>query len=235
MLEYDGTNFFGWQRQDGERTVQGEIEKALAEFGEGAITVIGAGRTDAGVHALGQVAHFDLRRDFPLKTMFLALNAKVPRDIALKSVEIVERTFHARFSAQWRKYLYIISKYPTAIGRRFSWHPGFEYDLLILKSLAPKIVGKHDFAAFCKLKSRPQNAICTVKHAFWSENEAQVVFEIVADHFLHGMVRLMVGTMMDVARGRFSLADWEQIMKSGDVKLAGASAPAQGLFLAEVG
>ena len=235
IVEYDGTDFVGWQIQPEGRTVQGEIEKALLEFGEGGIDITGAGRTDTGVHALGQVAHFDLKNDIELYKLLPALNAKTPEDIIIKNIEITNPDFHARYDASWRKYLYILAKSPSAIGRRFSWLPPFEYKLDVLQSVANDILGEHDFSGFCKLKSQRENTVCNVMLSAWTENQQQVVFEIMADRFLHSMVRLLVGTMLDIARGRFEPDAILEILKSGDVTKAGTSAPPQGLFLAEVG
>ena len=233
-MEYDGTEFCGWQKQANDRTVQAEIENALKEFGEGDIPVTGAGRTDSGVHALGQVAHFDLNGDIAPEVLKNALNAKIPEDIVIKSTETADSAFHARFDAVWRRYLYILSKSPTVIGRRYSWFPPYDYRFTLLESIASELIGEHNFAAFCKSKSLKESALCTVIHAAWTENEAQYVFEITADRFLHSMVRLIVGTMMDVARGRFQPGTLSEILQSKDVNRCGTGAPPQGLFLAEV-
>jgi len=235
IIGYDGTDFAGWQYQPDFRTVQGELEKALREFGEGAISVTGAGRTDAGVHALGQTAHFDLKREIAPQDLRAALNAKAPGDIYVKSLESVPADFHARFSAQWRRYLYVIAKEPSPIGRRFSWYPPFDYDFKILQQIVSDILGGNDFAGFCRAKSQKENTICTVAYAAWTQNDSQYVFEITADRFLHEMVRLLVGTMIDIARRRFDPDRLVNILHSGDVALCGGAAPPQGLFLAEVG
>ena len=235
ILEYDGSDFVGWQVQPEGRTVQAELEKALSEFGEDKINVIGAGRTDSGVHALGQTAHFDLGKELEPQTLLLALNAKTPEDIIVKSVEIANPDFHARFDATWRKYLYVLAKSPSAIGRRFSYLPPYDYKIELLQSIAPDILGQHDFAAFCKLKSQKENTICNILQSSWTENQGQVVYEVIADRFLHSMVRLLVGTMLDIARGRFAPDALLEILESGDVTKTGTAAPPQGLFLAEVG
>ena len=233
-IEYDGSEFFGWQKQRGERTVQGELERALEEFGEGRIKVIGAGRTDTGVHALGQAAHFDMKREMAPESLMKALNVKISYDVAVKSAEVADSTFHARYDALRRRYLYVLSKHRSAIGRRFSWLPPFDYNFALLQSLTADIVGEHDFSAFCRRKSRKESSVCTIYHAAWVENEAQCVFEIVGDRFLHSMVRFLVGTMLDIARGRFEPDALPEIIAGGDVRGAGAAAPPQGLFLAQV-
>ena len=235
LLEYDGTNFTGWQLQPNARTVQGEIEDALEEFGNGRVSVTGAGRTDSGVHALGQAAHFDLPREIDPQELRAALDAKTPEEIYIKTAEKVKDGFHARFDARWRRYLYIIARQPSPIGRLYSWYPPFDYKFRVLQQLTPDLLGGNDFAGFCLAKSKKENCVCTVAHAGWTENGSQQVFEIVADRFLHEMVRLIVGTMMDIARGRFDPDRIVNILHNSDVTLCGTAAPAKGLFLAEVG
>ncbi|MBL7190645.1 tRNA pseudouridine(38-40) synthase TruA [bacterium] len=234
IIEYDGTDFAGWQRQPADRTVQEELENALSEFGEGHINVIGAGRTDSGVHALGQTAHFDLNYEIAIESLLKALNAKTEDDLLIKHIEIAKPDFHARYDAVSRRYLYIISLQPTVIGRRFSWYPRFDYNFKLLESLTAEIIGEYDFAAFCKTKSLKENTVCTVYHAAWTENPSQRVFEITADRFLHHMVRLMVGTMMNIAAGGMAPDIIPEIIASKDVSVCGAPAPPNGLFLAEV-
>ena len=235
VLEYDGSNFAGWQLQPDARTVQGEIEKALQEFGNGRITVTGAGRTDSGVHALGQAAHFDLEREIDSQELRAALNAKTSGEIYVMEAEKVKDDFHARFDARWRRYLYVIARHPSPIGRLYSWYPPFDYKYSILQQLTPDLLGGNDFTGFCLAKSKKENCVCTVAYAAWTENDSQRVFEIVADRFLHEMVRLLVGTMMDIARGRFAPDQTVKILHNGDVTQCGTAAPAKGLFLAEVG
>lgn len=235
IIEYDGTDFAGWQFQPEERTVQGELENALHEFNEGYISVTGAGRTDAGVHALGQTAHFDLHRDITPEALRAALNAKTGEDLYVKSIEVADSDFNARFNAVYRRYFYVIAKEKSPIGRRFSWHPPFEFNFKILQQVVSDILGGNDFSGFCLAKSQKENSVCTVAYAAWTENDSQYIFEIVADHFLHEMVRLLVGTMLDIARGRFDVDHLVKILETRNVTLCGTAAPPQGLFLAEVG
>jgi len=234
-IEYDGTDFAGWQFQPNARTVQGDLENALREFNEGDISVIGAGRTDAGVHALGQTAHFDLKHDIAPEALRAALNAKTGEDVYIKSLEVAPDNFHARYSATYRRYLYVVAKERSPIARRFSWYPPFSFSFKILQQISSDILGGNDFGGFCLAKSLKENTICTVAYAAWTENDSQYIFEIIADHFLHEMVRLLVGTMMDIARGRFDPDHLVKILETRDVTLCGSTAPPQGLFLAEVG
>ena len=235
ILEYDGTDFAGWQFQPDERTVQGELERALTEFDEGKISLIGAGRTDAGVHAMSQTAHFDLKKELDTNEITAALNAKTPEDILVKSAAIVHPHFHARYDATWRKYLYVLANAPSVFELRYSWLPPFEYDYELLQSLTGEITGGRDFAGFCKSKSLKENTICFVSQASWTEKGKQRLFEIIADRFLHQMIRLIVGTMMDIARGRLNEDAVKHVFSSKDVAKCGTAAPPQGLFLAEVG
>jgi len=235
IVEYDGTDFAGWQVQPAERTVQGDIESALKEFGEGDIGVIGAGRTDSGVHALGQTAHFDLKRDIEPGELRAAINAKTPDDIYVRECSAIADDFHARFDAGFRRYLYVLAKDQSPIGRRYSWFPTFDYNFELLQQISPDLLGGHDFAGFCKAKSQKENTVCTVAHANWTQNASQCIFEIAADRFLHEMVRLLVGTMLDIARGRFEPDAIVKILEHRDVTKCGTAAPAKGLFLAEAG
>ena len=235
IIEYDGTDFAGWQVQPDERTVQGELEKALKEFGEGDVGVTGAGRTDSGVHALGQAAHFDLEREIAPGELRAAINAKTPEEIYVRECFAVSEDFHARFDANFRRYLYVLAKDQSPIGRRYSWYPPFDYDFKILQQVCPDFLGGHDFAGFCRAKSLKENTLCTVAHANWTENESQCIFEIAADRFLHEMVRLLTGTMLDIARGCFEPDALVGILEDRDVTKCGTAAPSKGLFLAEVG
>ena len=187
------------------------------------------------MHALNQAAHFDLAKEVEPADIVSALNAKTASEILIRTAEIAAPAFHARYDAVWRKYLYIISKSPTAIGRRYSWHPPFDYNFKLLQVQAAEVLGERDFAAFCISKSLKENTVCAISDAAWTENAGQRIFEIVGDRFLHQMVRLMVGTMLDVARGRFEPDAIEGILESGDVGRCGTAAPPQGLFLAEEG
>ncbi len=234
MIEYDGTDFVGWQIQAYGRTVQEEIEKALGQILQEKVSVIGAGRTDAGVHARGQVANFRTQSILGLNAIQGGLQGLLPRDIAVHAADEVDDNFHARYSARERIYGYHISKHPTALNRRFCWFVKYELVIDFMRQCADGIIGTHDFASFCAAKSDVKHHTCTVNFARWIERDAMLVFEIGANRFLHGMVRALVGTMVDVGRGYLTLDDFTKILEAKDRSAAGMSAPPQGLFLEEI-
>jgi tRNA pseudouridine38-40 synthase len=234
-IEYDGTDFLGWQIQRDGRTVQGELEKALETLFGGPTRVVAAGRTDAGVHAAGQVVHFHSERHRPVETVQRALNALLPEDIYVKGAALVSPDFHARFHAQWRRYKYLLAIRPSALWRRFSWCPHFDYDFDLVKKATVDVRGHQDFAAFRLTGSDTVRSVCEVLEARWVETEGLRIFDIVADRFLRGMVRLLVGTLLEIGRRRFEAGAIPIILKAGKSERAGPLAPPQGLTLVEVG
>jgi len=234
LIEYDGTDFVGWQIQAYGRTVQGEIEKALGQILQEKVNVIGAGRTDSGVHARGQVANFRTESVVSLDAIKCGLDGLLPEDIVVHSVEEVDLDFHARYSARERIYRYYISKLPTALSRRFCWFVKYKLSIELMRQCADTIIGTHDFESFCIAKSEVKNHICTVKFVRWIESDAMLIFEIGANRFLHGMVRALVGTMVDVGRGYITLNDFITILETKDRKAAGMAAPPRGLFLEQI-
>ena len=234
-LEYDGSEFAGWQVQPGKRTVQGELEKAIAQFFQEEVRVTAAGRTDAGVHALGQVVHFDAATPRPLEKIFLGLNSLLPPDIAVVSVEPVPESFDARYSAVRRKYRYQIVQRPSAVWRKYAWVLPQSLNVHDMQRCSERIRGEHDFRAFCSTQAEVKHYRCTVQRAVWLyEPDGKLVFSVAANRFLHNMVRILVGTMVEVGRGRFGIGDFEQMLESRDRTAAGMTAPPQGLFLAGV-
>lgn len=233
-LEYEGTNFHGWQVQPNKRTVQGEIENKLKRILKEKVSLIGAGRTDAGVHALGQVANFKINSKLKLENMFKGLNSLLPFDIAVKDIKEIKNDFHARFSAKSRIYKYRIYLNRSAVLRRFLWEVRYTLDLAKMEAVTKKILGRHDFSSFCIAKSSKGSNVCNVLKAKWRKLKDELVFEIEADRFLHSMVRALVGTMVDVGRGYFSISDFDEIFKAKDRKKAGLTAPAKGLYLVKV-
>ncbi|RMG66118.1 MAG: tRNA pseudouridine(38-40) synthase TruA [Calditrichaeota bacterium] len=234
VLEYEGTRYHGWQYQENAQTIQGVVEEALFRLTGERRRVVGAGRTDRGVHARGQVANFFLEKALPLHKIEMGLNAHLPRDVVVKSAEEVPAAFHARFSAKAREYQYFISPRPTALLRHFCWPFFLPFDPSLLKTMAERVVGEHDFGAFARVEVQSNHKRCRVSEAHWRYENGLWIFRIVANRFLHGMVRTLVGTMMDVARGRLSLDDFERIFQSRDRCQAGPAAPARGLILEAV-
>lgn len=233
-IEYDGTDFVGWQRQAHGRTVQETIENALEMIVQQKIGIVGAGRTDSGVHARGQVANFHVDTTVTTGDLFRALNGVLPDDVAILSVTEEENNFSARYSAVAREYRYYISRIPTAIHRRYSWSLGYPLDIAVMNSICGGMIGRIDFRSFCKTNSTVDNHYCTVMDANWSEGKGMLIFSIRANRFLHGMVRALVGTMVDIGRSHLSAQSFSEILSSKDRSKAGQSAPSHGLFLERV-
>ena len=236
VLEYDGSKFSGWQRQANVRTVQEEIEKAFEQVLGFHVNVIGAGRTDAGVHARGQVANVRID-DHPLAPgeIVAFLGGIFPRDIVCHSVENVPETFHARFDAIQRTYSYSITQHKIAIGRAYSWHihRGLNHDAM--QHAAQIILGEQDFTAFSKENPEVTNRVCTVSKSHWSVTNTSLSYTITAERFVYSMVRALVGAMVNVGRGRITVEDFLHILESRDRKLnKNPLAPPHGLCLERV-
>lgn len=233
-IEYDGTDFVGWQSQAEGRTVQDEITKVLEQVLQRPTTIIGAGRTDSGVHARGQVASMRTESQLGTGSLLSALNGLLPDDIVIRSVEEVPPDFHARYSARERVYRYTISLVPSAVGRRYQWYVKYDLHPDSMMRAAATLVGTHDFEAFSRFDPEAKHYLCTINSSAWSSSQDRLQYEIVGNRFVHGMVRALVGTMVDVGRGYTSLDGFAEILASGDRRRAGMAAPAQGLVLEEV-
>ena len=236
-MEYDGTAYHGWQRQKTDRTIQGEIEKALKTMTEKPISLAGSGRTDAGVHALGQTASF--KSDAGLSPVIYArgLNSLLPDDIHIKACELVDPEFHARYSVLSKMYQYRILNrdMPSIMERHYVWHIKHLLNVEAMQKAASYFVGEHDFKAFEGTGSPRTSTVRHVIRAGMRETkDSQILFDIEADGFLRYMVRNIVGTLVDVGRGRIPGEDVKEILLSGDRSRAGATAPAKGLFLMQV-
>ena len=231
VIEYDGTRYAGWQRQENAGTVQEEIEKSLSQILQERITINGAGRTDAGVHARGQVANFKTNSPIDTFTLRGGLNGTLPEDIVVHNVEEMPSDFHARYSAKSRTYSYIISTRPVALQRNFSWYVKAHLDATVLEETAASIPGTRSFRSFCKMQSDVDHYMCDVSEAAWRAEGSLRIFKITANRFLHGMVRALVGTMVDVARGYLTVGEFQTLLGKGDRTDAGPAAPARGLVL----
>lgn len=233
-IEYEGTDFSGWQRQPNSRTVQGEIEDKLKEILQEEIKLIGSGRTDAGVHALEQVANFKTESKLELDSILKGLNSLLPEDILIKDIEAVDLDFNSRYNAKSRVYRYKISLGKNVFLRRYVWEVLYNLDFEKINSATRIIIGKYDFTSFCVTESTKEDNNCEVSRAFWDQDGQNLEFEIEADRFLHSMVRSLVGTLVDVGRGYFTLEDFSKILKAKDHTKAGLTAPAKGLYLIQV-
>ncbi len=236
-IEYDGSRYHGWQRQKTDRSIQNEIEKALAKMTSCKVTLIGSGRTDAGVHALGQVANFACDTRLTPDAFFNGLNSLLPDDIIIKDCEMVATQFHARYDARSKIYQYKIlnQSVPAAIGRQYVWFIRKALDCKAMQTAAAHLIGRHDFKAFEGTGSPRQNSIRDVFSTELIEHaDNLLIFEIEADGFLRYMVRNIVGTLVDVGLEKISPTDFKNILDSKDRSKASATAPAQGLTLIRV-
>jgi tRNA pseudouridine38-40 synthase len=236
-IEYDGTRYHGWQRQKTDRTIQGEIEKAVLTITGQQVALTGSGRTDAGVHAYAQVANFKCETHLGSQDLFGGLNSLTADDIVITGCEEVEASFHARYDVKSKTYVYKILNRPSpaAIGRQYAWHIRKELNFKAMKAARTHLIGSHDFKAFEGAGSlRAHTTRIVFKASLVEAPDGYLAFEIEADGFLRFMVRNIVGTMVDVGLGKISPIDFKRILESRDRDQAGATAPAHGLFLKNV-
>jgi tRNA pseudouridine38-40 synthase len=231
-LEYDGTRYRGWQAQaNTERTVQGVFLRAAREvLGADAIAG-GAGRTDAGVHALAQVAHLKARRNLPPGEILRGVNDSLPHDVNVLLVEPAAPAFHARHDARSRTYLYRISRRRTAFDKRYVWWVRDRLDFSAMESAARHFRGRHDFSSFCENPEGQQSTLVVVEASEIMERGHEIHFRVEASHFLWKMVRRLVGTLVEVGRGNRTPADVARLLAENSAEPAGWTAPPSGLFL----
>lgn len=236
ILEYDGTNYHGWQLQKTAVTIQGTLEAVLSQIFSEAIRVRVAGRTDTGVHALGQVATFKAEKPIDCYRLQRTLNGLLPRDIVVKQVEEVVDTFSPRFDALSRTYRYQIwnHRWPSAIWARYSWHVPFPLSIEGMNQAAPLLIGEHDFSSFQGADWIEHNPRRTVLRSVVRQEGEFLVYEVEGRSFLRHMVRNIVGTLVDVGRGALSIEDFATIFAACDRTRAGVNAPPQGLFLVTI-
>lgn len=233
-IQYDGTEFSGWQYQPDLRTVQGEIQAALRKMTGDAVTLYGAGRTDAGVHALGQAANFRTASGLAVKKFRDGLNFHLPHDILIHSAEEVQSDFHARYDAVCRRYQYQLGTAISLVDRDRRWEVRERLDFDRMDAAADWILGEHDFSAVCVMASRKPDNRCLVYHSRWREDAGGWRYEITANRFLHTMIRSLVGLMVDVGRGRMTVKKFRDIAGGGDHRAIPRVAPARGLCLIAV-
>lgn len=235
-IEYDGTNYSGWQLQPNHDSIQGRIEAALERIFSTPVRVHGSGRTDAGVHARGQVASIALPRPFDRQDLHRALNAILPADIVIREVEPAPDSFDPRRAARSRVYEYRVLNraIPSAFEYRYSWLVRDALDLDAMNGAAQIFVGEHDFAAFRSLGTEVRTTIRRVIASGWTRDGALVVYRVEANSFLRHMVRAMVAAMVEVGRGRLMRADLAAILEGKDRQAAPANAPPGGLYLVQV-
>lgn len=237
-LSYDGAAYCGWQRQPDAPSVQQTLEKALSTLLRRPTEVVGAGRTDTGVNASYYVAHFDVQDEVKdCAQLVYKLNLILPKDIAIKAVKAVKAEAHARFDAREREYTYFISQRKNPFRRFSAWQYYVPLDMEKMNQAAEVLLRYDDFTSFAKLNSNNKTNICRVVKAEWRRAEEDpdvMIFTIRADRFLRNMIRAIVGTLVDVGRGRYTVEEFIDILHSCDLSRSSAGAPAVGLFLSDV-
>jgi len=237
IIEYDGSNYHGWQRQKDDRTIQQEIENALSTMTARQVFLNGSGRTDAGVHAFGQVANFLCETGLSAPVFQNGLNSILPDDIVIKDCRLVGEEFHARYDVKSKIYHYQIlnRKLPSTIGRQYAWFIRRKLDAAAMRTAISHIIGSHDFKSFEAAGSPRTHTTRNIMSADLIEHkDGSLIFKIEADGFLRYMVRNIVGTLVDVGLGKITPAKFNGILASKNRSNAGATAPAHGLFLMEV-
>lgn len=241
QIEYEGTNYAGWQIQNSRqsKTIQETIEKVLENVLQEKVKVIGSGRTDAGVHALAQTANFKTNSRLSPAKIQKALNGLLPDDIRIKKANYADNDFHACYSARSKTYRYIIlnSKVSSVFLKRSSWHIPYKLDIPLMRKEAKSLIGRHDFSSFCASGSSARTRVRTIKKISVKKsfNDFNLItIDIEADGFLYNMARNIAGTLVEIGRGRFSAGSMKKILTAKDRRAAGATAAARGLFLVKV-
>lgn len=236
-VHYDGSAFHGWQYQPDQRTVQGELQATLSRLANSPRVAVGSGRTDTGVHATGQVASVDMPSRWDAPTLRKALNATLPSDIWIATAEVAPSGFHPRFDAIARTYRYDVGTAPLAASpfhRRWCWVVPDRLDVELLRCAAERIIGTRSFRAFAKSGQPERGEECSVSRAEWTEWNLGHRFHITANRYLHHMVRYLVGTMVDIGRGKRSLQELEELLTNAPDVQTSPPAPPEGLFLTRV-
>jgi len=237
LIEYDGTNYQGWQVQPKGPTIQGILEEKLGLLTGESIRLVGSGRTDAGVHALGQVAHFKTQSQMDARSIQRALNSLLPSDIVIQKIEEVEEDFHARKHSKSKVYEYRIlnRNLRSPFHHGYAWHIPQRLDVKEMGKATQWLIGEHDFSSFRSVGTPTRTAIRRVIRAEWKRGRDGLIrFEIEANGFLKQMVRAIVGTLVEVGKGKMSAMEFQKVLESKERKKAGPTAPAHGLFLKEV-
>jgi tRNA pseudouridine38-40 synthase len=234
IIQYDGTGYSGWQIQKGQMTVQQKITESIEIILKEKVNLIGSGRTDTGVHALGQQANFRTEQEIDLQKVLYSLNSILPKDISILDLEKVDENFHARFDAKKRSYIYLISKYKSPFYDKYSWFYHFDINCAKLNLFTKSILGRQDFSSFSRKKTDTQNKVCEIYEAHWKESRGMVIFYISADRFLHGMVRAITGTLLFTLKNNLEKEYIEEVVQTRDREKAAEAVPAKGLFLFKV-
>ena len=236
IIEYDGKSFNGWQKQPNKLNIQGEIEKAIGEITGEEIDLIASGRTDAGVHSLGQTANFKTESSIPVEKFAIAINSKLKRSIVIKKAEEVEEKFHSRLSCKKKTYRYIINNSieGSAIYRNLETHIPQKLNVEKMKEAVKYFEGEHDFKAFKASGTSSKSSVRTIYKAELYQVGEKIFIELTGNGFLYNMVRIIAGTLVEVGMGKIEPAQIEEIIKKGEREMAGKTLPPNGLYLLEV-
>lgn len=237
IISYDGSGFSGYQVQPNKRTVQSEIEAVLAKIHKGShVKISASGRTDAGVHAKGQVIHFDSPLSLPAEKWELAINSMLPEDISVLSVGKADLSFHARFDASGKEYRYFLNQLAKRdpFQRNYAFHYPFPLNLAAMREACTYLLGTHDFSSFCSARTEVEDKVRTIETIEILQEEKRLCFRFVGNGFLYNMVRILVGTLMEVGSGKRKPEEIAEILEKKDRRYAGKTAPGQGLYLWKV-
>ncbi|MHB1688130.1 MAG: tRNA pseudouridine(38-40) synthase TruA [Ignavibacteriaceae bacterium] len=234
IIQYDGTNFAGWQIQSNADTIQQRISDSIKTILKEEVNLIGSGRTDAGVHALGQVANFRTEQEIDLYRFKHSLNSILPFDISVLRIEKTDVNFHSRYDAKKRSYVYLFSKFKSPFYNRYSYFYHNDINCERLNLLSNIFIGQNDFSSFSRKNSDTENKVCNIYSAGWKETKGLIIFVIEADRFLHGMVRTIIGTLLTALKNNTGEKYIEDVILKKDREAAGEAVPAKGLFLFKV-
>ncbi|SNS85956.1 tRNA pseudouridine38-40 synthase [Anaerovirgula multivorans] len=236
-IEYDGSRYSGWQRlKNSDETIQGKLESVISEMVASPIEIIGSGRTDAGVHAKGQVANFHTKSKIPIREIHKYINYYLPQDIIVKEVTEVPERFHSRYNVKSKKYVYYIWNHwiPSAFDRKYSYHLVEKLDIEFMKEASKKLVGTHDFIGFSSVKKTNKSTIRTINETTIAKEGNMVKFIFIGNGFLYNMVRIIMGSLVEVGLKQKEISYIDDILESKNRSVAGRTLPPQGLFLEEV-
>jgi tRNA pseudouridine38-40 synthase len=233
-LQYDGTKYAGWQIQENALSIQEVIKSSIQQILQEEVNLIGAGRTDAGVHALGQVANFTLDKELDLFRFKYSINSVLPDDISITNIESVDEKFHSRFSAKKRSYIYLISNQKSPFFDRYSYNYYSELNQQKLNEISSVMIGSKDFTSFSKLNPEVQNKNCEVFEARWRKEKNLFIFYIEANRFLYGMVRATVGTLLKAYSSESAIEYLENVFAKKNRDAAADAVPSKGLFLYKI-
>lgn len=235
-IEYEGKDYNGWQKQPNHLNIQGEIEKAIQSVMHEEVELIGSGRTDAGVHAFGQVANFKIESDFPIEKMATAINSQLKKSIRILNAEEVPLEFHSRYHCHKKTYGYIIdnSEQGTAIYRNMTYHVSQPLDVEKMQEAAKYLVGEHDFSSFKSSGTSSKSSVRTIYQANIAKEQNRVVIMLTGNGFLYNMVRIIAGTLVEIGLGDREPSEMKEILEAKDRQKAGKTLAAQGLFLMSV-